>query len=145
LAKLRNERFVLYGGTAIALYLGHRESVDFDFLPKTTDDSVLEVASAEDLLAHKLKVLLQRVEEKDYVDIDALLKSGLDLAYGCGGARALFPTFAAQEALKALTYFNDASLANLSEPLKRRLVTATANVSAIPSLAIASKTLSTAA
>ncbi len=99
LAKLRNEGFVLYGGTAIALYLGHRESVDFDFLPKTTDDSVLEVASAEDLLAHKLKVLLQRVEEKDYVD----------------------------------------------EPLKRRLVTATANVSGIPSLAIASKTLSTAA
>lgn len=25
------ESFVLYGGTAIALYLGHRESVDFDF------------------------------------------------------------------------------------------------------------------
>lgn len=25
------EPFVLYGGTAIALYLGHRESVDFDF------------------------------------------------------------------------------------------------------------------
>jgi len=23
--------FVLYGGTAIALYLGHRESIDFDF------------------------------------------------------------------------------------------------------------------
>ena len=23
--------FVLYGGTAIALHLGHRESVDFDF------------------------------------------------------------------------------------------------------------------
>jgi hypothetical protein len=26
--------FVLYGGTAIALYLGHRESVDFDFFGK---------------------------------------------------------------------------------------------------------------
>ena len=25
------ESFILYGGTAIALYLGHRESVDFDF------------------------------------------------------------------------------------------------------------------
>ncbi|MEA3292039.1 MAG: nucleotidyl transferase AbiEii/AbiGii toxin family protein [Pseudomonadota bacterium] len=25
------EEFVLYGGTAIALYLGHRESIDFDF------------------------------------------------------------------------------------------------------------------
>ena len=24
--------FVLYGGTAIALHLGHRQSVDFDFL-----------------------------------------------------------------------------------------------------------------
>ena len=24
-------RFTLYGGTAIALYLGHRESLDFDF------------------------------------------------------------------------------------------------------------------
>ena len=25
------EEFVLYGGTALALHLGHRESVDFDF------------------------------------------------------------------------------------------------------------------
>src|ERR1039458_8373996 len=25
------DEFVLYGGTAIALYLGHRQSVDFDF------------------------------------------------------------------------------------------------------------------
>ncbi len=25
------EEFVLYGGTAIALHLGHRQSVDFDF------------------------------------------------------------------------------------------------------------------
>ena len=26
--------FVLYGGTAIALHLGHRESVDFDFFAR---------------------------------------------------------------------------------------------------------------
>ena len=25
------ERFILYGGTALALHLGHRASVDFDF------------------------------------------------------------------------------------------------------------------
>lgn len=34
--------FVLYGGTAIALHLGHRQSVDFDFfrtLIWTTDKS----------------------------------------------------------------------------------------------------------
>src|ERR1700692_756806 len=28
------EEFVLYGGTALALHLGHRNSVDFDFFGK---------------------------------------------------------------------------------------------------------------
>jgi Nucleotidyl transferase AbiEii toxin, Type IV TA system len=31
LAPARRLRFVLYGGTAVALHLGHRESLDFDF------------------------------------------------------------------------------------------------------------------
>src|SRR6185436_17907645 len=31
LAPARGLNFVLYGGTAIALHLGHRESLDFDF------------------------------------------------------------------------------------------------------------------
>ncbi len=35
-----------------------------------------------DLLGHKLKVLLQRVELKDYIDIAALLKNGADLERG---------------------------------------------------------------
>ena len=39
-------------------------------------DNGIEVAGALDLLAIKLKVLLQRVEAKDYVDIDVLLRSG---------------------------------------------------------------------
>ena len=33
------EYFTLYGGTAIALYLGHRESVDFDFFGSQTFNS----------------------------------------------------------------------------------------------------------
>jgi hypothetical protein len=34
--------FVLYGGTAIALHLGHRESVDFDFFgDRPLDPSLL--------------------------------------------------------------------------------------------------------
>lgn len=32
------EEFVLYGGTAIALQLGHRQSVDFDFFARTAVD-----------------------------------------------------------------------------------------------------------
>ncbi len=123
--------FVLYGGTATALRLGHRSSVDIDFFterpldrtalgnafpflstaqvlqdrpdtftaltaiagdetsvklsffgaidfgrvgePKWTEDGVLQVASFDDLLATKLKVLLQRVEAKDHNDAAALL------------------------------------------------------------------------
>ena len=119
--------FTLYGGTAIALRLGHRDSVDFDFFsdkpldrdgikaafpfvaqsttlqdhgntwvvlapsgdserervkvsffgtiafgrvgePDFTDDGVLQVASFDDLMATKLKVVLQRAEAKDYRD-----------------------------------------------------------------------------
>jgi len=199
LAKVSDDAFVLYGGTAIALYLGHRESVDFDFFtdrtfqpddllakfhflrqaeflqtqrdtvtalvssggehpvkisffgglgfgrledPKRTPDGVLEIASLQDLLAHKLKVVLQRVEIKDYLDIDALLQNGLDLARGCAGAKNLFTAFAPQECLKALTYFNDPSLRALPEALKRRLVEATTGVQHIPDVAVKSTTLS---
>jgi hypothetical protein len=110
--------------------------------PQRTPDGVLEVASLQDLLAHKLKVLLQRVEPKDYLDIDAMLQNGLDLAQGCAGAHALFMAFAPQECLKALTYFNDPSLEILSEPLKQRLVKAAAGVKSIPDVNVRIRTLS---
>lgn len=156
-------RFVLYGGTAIALRLGHRESVDFDFFasealdldgllaawpelatapvirqqpdafaafvprrglpvrvsffgglrngrvgaPEATEDGVLHLASPLDLLGHKLKVILQRAEGKDYQDIAALLAAGLSLAEGLGAARALFPGFPVMEAARALGYRGD--------------------------------------
>ena len=201
LSELKNEGFVLYGGTAVALYLGHRESVDFDFFarknflpehifkrfgflqgaellqsqpdtltalalasshddsrikisffggldfgrlqdPVPTPDGNMLVASMQDLLAHKLKTLLQRVEPKDYLDIDALLTSGLDLGTGIGGARALFQAFSPQECLKALTYFKDPSLQLLTIPLRKRLIAATKAVSEIPGVPLKSTTLS---
>ncbi len=177
--------FVLYGGTAIALYLGHRNSVDFDCFtdrpfepddlvtkrdtltvlvgqddrrvkisffgglglgrlsdPRRTPDGAIDVATLQDLLAHKLKVIPQRVEVRDYLDIDALLQNGQDLADGCGGARALFTAFAPSECLKALTYFNDPSLRLLSLPVKQRLIAAVAAVQAIPQLTVKSNLLS---
>lgn len=121
---------VLYGGTAIALRLGHRESVDFDFfssdpldvqaldeyvqklgnailLRRTTETleysangvklsffgslrfgrveepevcyNGIVVASLLDLFGHKLKVVQQRAEVKDYRDIAAILESGIPL------------------------------------------------------------------
>lgn len=158
------EGFVLYGGTAIALRLGHRISVDFDFFshlpldrsalfarypflnnadrlqdegntltcslpsltggprlkvsffgtidfgqlqpPSWTDDRNVQVASLDDLLAQKLKVLLQRVETKDYVDIAELLHAGLSLVDGLAGAQALFHnTFSPAIAVATLSYF----------------------------------------
>ncbi len=51
--------FVLYGGTAIALHLGHRQSVDFDFFsavpfePEALQNALPLAASAEVLQKHR--------------------------------------------------------------------------------------------
>jgi len=130
--------FALYGGTAVALQLGHRESVDFDFFrfapldkdelrqqfdffdratvvqdslntlvvsvatnsgptkvsffggmkigrvaePSLTSDRTLLVASLDDLMATKLKAILDRAEIKDYRDIIEMLRDGVSLPKG---------------------------------------------------------------
>jgi len=190
--------FVLYGETAIALRLGHRTSVDFDFFsshpldpralaaalpftraattlqatpdtltflaslpdsaphevkvsffampgfgrvgqPERTDDGVLRVASSVDLLATKLKTILQRAEAKDYRDIAALLRAGSDLATGLGAARTLFgPNFQPGEALKALVYFADGDLPALDEQDQTLLTRASSRVGELPHLRVAS-------
>lgn len=197
LSEVSRDSFVLYGGTAVALYLGHRESVDFDFFthqtfqpdeligryvflrgaevlqsqpntltvitagdaggvkisffgglafgrlaqPNRTPDGVMYVASLDDLLAHKLRTILQRVETKDYLDVDALLQSGLSLPAGLAGARLMFPAFAPQECLKALTYFEDEALRDLPQDLEDRLLSAVKHVRSIPAVSLASSTL----
>ena len=45
------KQFVLYGGTAIALYFGHRESIDFDFFSS-------ESFNGDEILSLPLFVLL---------------------------------------------------------------------------------------
>ncbi|MGO9604958.1 MAG: nucleotidyl transferase AbiEii/AbiGii toxin family protein [Candidatus Binataceae bacterium] len=184
--------FVLYGGTAIALRLGHRFSVDFDFFtektlhkraiktsfpfvekstvlqdtpdtftvlvstgrkrdesvkvsffgtidfgrigePELTEDGVLQVAALEDLLATKLKVILQRAEARDYKDIVEILKAGGDLARGLAGAQALYgKSFQPSESLKALVYFDGGDLATLSRSEKQALVNAARTVRKLP-------------
>jgi nucleotidyltransferase AbiEii toxin of type IV toxin-antitoxin system len=71
----------------------------------------VEIASPLDLLATKLKVLLQRVEAKDYVDIEVLLRSGLRLSAGLAAASALFRgALNALDAAKAVAWFKDGDL-----------------------------------
>lgn len=160
------EGWVLYGGTAIALHLGHRQSVDFDFFSaepldrpalrracpvlggaKTLQDEpdtltvvigdaadpvkvsffgginfgrVGEpvrtpghppIASPIDLLATKLATITQRIEARDYVDVAALLQSGLTINEGVAALLALYgPQASGMQSVKTLTWFRDGGL-----------------------------------
>ncbi len=177
--------FVLYGGTALALHLGHRNSVDFDFfggraldlpqieqglsflkganitqrdkntlsaivdrggpvkvsffgvpnLPRLSaavvaEDNGLRVASLLDLAGTKASVVQVRAEAKDYIDIDALIMAGkVDLPLALSAAQQLYGrTFNPQITLKALSYFDDGDLRQLSKEVKSRLATAAREV-----------------
>ena len=196
-----NLGFTLYGGTAIALRLGHRDSVDFDFFsenpidrdaikaafpfmeasttlqdqgntwvvlvsyghserehvkisffgtiafgrvgePDFTDDGVLQVASLDDLMATKVKVVLQRAEAKDYRDVSAMINAGVSLSRGLASARLLYgPNFQPSESLKALVYFDDGDLKTLTDDEKSTLVDAVKVVRNLPYVTLRSKSL----
>ena len=170
--------FVLYGGTALALRLGHRVSEDFDFFsngpfapadlearvpflagaeriqssPNTlvslvdrggpvkvsffgglplrrvsdpTEENGLLLASLVDLAATKVKVIQDRAEAKDYLDVSRLLEEGIDLKQALGAARAVYgPVFNPLLSLKALCYFEDGDLPALSSDIQTRLTEA---------------------
>jgi len=177
--------FTLYGGTAIALRLGHRQSIDFDFFAQTSfepdallkeipylkgavvrqsspntltttvnrggpvqvsffgdlnlgqveapdiiKDPNLAIASLIDLAGTKAKVIIQRVEPKDYVDIDALIsRGGIPLANMLAAASVIFgPQVNPLDVLKAIAYHEDPALADLSDQVKRDLVIAVQGV-----------------
>ena len=74
--------------------------------PQMTEDGVVRVAAILDLFATKLKVLLQRIAARDYVDIAAILRSGIPLEDGLGAAVALYGAqFPPMEAVKTLAWF----------------------------------------
>jgi hypothetical protein len=185
--------FTLYGGTAIALRLGHRESIDFDFFsdeplnpfrltsetsllqngqviqntkdtltfllqrgegsvkvsffgglvprriagrvgePGMTNDNVLQVASLEDLFATKVKVLLDRAEAKDYIDIAALLRHGESLEHALASAVTIYGrAYQPEDSLKALTYFDDGDLHTIPRDDQNILVTEVSKIRNLP-------------
>ncbi|OCK53735.1 nucleotidyl transferase AbiEii/AbiGii toxin family protein [Bradyrhizobium sp. LMTR 3] len=179
--------FVLYGGTAVALHLGHRVSIDFDFFkaepldkarietsfqfvrnartiqedknslvmdvpmssgsvkvsffgglalgrindPLRTRDSVLFVASLEDLLATKLKAILDRAEAKDYRDISAMLAAGVSLEKALGAFAVNYRRDPALP-LRALGFFKDGDLPSLPKADQDLLRAARDRVSDVP-------------
>jgi hypothetical protein len=157
------DHFTLYGGTALALRLGHRHSLDFDFfsreafnpgalareIPYLTgaeqvqvvshtltcrversgpvlisffgnlalgeaapreiaEGSKVHVASLLDIAGTKAAVVQQRAQPRDYLDIDALIRHGIDLPRVlAAGAIVYGRSFNPLITLKALSYFDD--------------------------------------
>jgi hypothetical protein len=170
--------FTLYGGTALALRLGHRQSVFFDFFAGTPFDpatlareipylagaeqvqvvghtltcrverggpvlvsffgnlglgevapreiaegSKVHVASLLDVAGTKALTVQQRAQARDYVDIDAIMRHGVDLPRVLAAGAAVYGrSFNPLLTLKALSYFDD--VRSLPADVRERLRTA---------------------
>lgn len=88
------------------------------------------IASPLDLLATKLKVLHDRIEPKDYLDIEVLLRGGLTLNAGLSAAMAMFgASINVLDTAKAVAWFKDGDLKKtLSASTMKFLVSATKNI-----------------
>ena len=182
--------FTLYGGTALALRLAHRTSVDFDFFSNASfnpdqlasqvpylknaeriqvapdtltcrverDGAVLvsffgrlglgqvaakdhvlggalQVASLLDLAGTKVKVLQERAEVKDYLDVDALLRHGVERAVILGAAASIYgPSFNPLITLKALCYFDDVPALPLDVRARLAAAATALDVTRLPTL-----------
>ncbi len=102
------------------------------------------IASPLDLLATKLKVLLQRIEAKDYLDVEALLRGGLSINQGVSAALTLFPDQVNPlDIAKAVGWFQEGNLdALLSEGVREFLTAASASFQPdLATMALASREL----
>jgi predicted nucleotidyltransferase component of viral defense system len=178
------ESFVLYGGTALALRLGHRQSEDFDFFseeafepedllrqieylksstvlqssrntltcrieregrinisffgnldlrrvrdPEISEDIRMRIASLEDLAGCKAAVVQKRADAKDYIDISAILESGMPLGLILAAGKAVYGSrFMPEITLRALTSFEDGNLRQLDSRIKDQLQKTVSNV-----------------
>ena len=91
--------------------------------PHIARDNGIKVASLLDLAGMKASVVQVRAEVRDYLDIDALITSGsVDLPTALAAGKAIYGTqFNPEITLKALSYFDDGNLRQLSEAVKTRL------------------------
>jgi hypothetical protein len=110
--------------------------------PLLTQDGVLEAASLDDLMAHKLEGVLVRPETKDYEDIAAMIRAGCSVSRGLAAARALFgKSFQPAAALKALVRFEGGDLAALSRADRGTVASAARVVGILPSIKLRSRSL----
>jgi len=100
------------------------------------------VASPDDLMATKVKTILQRVSAKDYTDITAMVKVGVSLIKGLAAAHEMFGgSFQPSESLKAMIYFEGGDLHLLMAEIKETLAKAVRGIRQLPQIKLAAKTL----
>ncbi len=110
--------FVLYGGTAIALRLGHGQSVDFDFFSNRPLD--------RDALFRAISPLGQAALSQDVADTLSVIVD---------------PVGSEAETLKMLTYFEGGDLQALSEADRQFLTAKAGEVEHIPTVALKAPSL----
>jgi hypothetical protein len=96
----------------------------------------LHVASLLDIAGTKVAVVQKRAEVKDYLDIDALLRNGVDLPTALAAGSVVYGrSFNPLISLKALSFFDDVPM--LSGAVRERLSAAVeaVDVSKLPRLA----------
>ena len=97
------------------------------------EDNQIQIASLKDLFGTKLNTIQHRAESKDYIDIDALIQSGLSLELGLGCASAIFgKSFDPATSLRALCSYRDGDLKELDDKIKQRLIQVASKVDKIP-------------
>ena len=125
-------KFSFFGALSFGRFGDTELAVPFDVV----------VASLDDLLALKLKVIHQRAELKDYRGIAAILASGKPLERGMAIACAMFKdSFSPTITAKALTYFEDGDLAELSGEEKEILIRAATAMGDLPTVSMQSPLL----
>jgi hypothetical protein len=102
---------------------------------RRTNASKLLVASPEELLATKLKAILDRAEAKDYLDISAMLSAGISLERALGAFTKMYGKDPGL-VLRALGYFKDGDLPSLPETDQDILRAARDRVAEIPDVSI---------
>jgi len=105
--------------------------------PDVTRDNGIQIASLLDVAATKLATIQQRAQARDYEDIAAIIAAGISLSDALGAASAAYgKQFNGALGQKALTYFADGDLPQLSPGTQEhlRLLAAQVNLTQIPIL-----------
>ena len=97
--------------------------------PDVAADNGIQVASLLDVAATKLATVQQRAQARDYEDIAAIIGAGISLSDALAAASSVYgKKFNGALSLKALTYFADGDLPQLSSATQERLRTLAAEI-----------------